>query len=77
MTNLYFILHDLENDTEIRIAGYYEYLDYFRNVLLPDGFGTRYLYAEVTKATQTYHYRIVSEKPGYIGYVRNRIAPKR
>lgn len=77
MTNQYYILHDLANETEIRIAGYDSYLDYFRNVLLPDGLGTRYLYAEVTKATQTYHYRIVTEKPGYIGYVHNRLAPMR
>lgn len=77
MTNLYFILHDLTNNTETRIAGYGAYIEYFKNVLLPDGLGTRYLFSEVTRKQQIYHYCIVSEKPGYIGYVRNRLAPKR
>lgn len=67
MTNQYYILHDLANDTEIRIAGYEAYLDYFKNVLRSDGLGTRYLYSEVTKAQQYYHYRIVVENPGYAG----------
>lgn len=61
MTNQFYILHDLANDTEIRIVGYEAYLEYFKNVLRPDGYGTRYLFSEITKANQCYHYRIVQE----------------
>lgn len=77
MTNLFFVLYDLESGTSIKIKGYEKYLEYFRGVLLPMGLGTRYLYAEASRAAQIYHYRIVREKPGYIGYVRNRLAPVR
>lgn len=71
MTNQYYILHDLANNTEIRISSYEVYIDYFKNVLRPDGYGTRYLYSEITRANQYYHYRIVEEKPCYTGFGRN------
>lgn len=77
MTNVFFYLYDTETGSCMEIKGYEEYLKYFRSELLPNGLGTRYLYADNTRSTQRYHYRIVHEKPGYIGYVRNRLAPKR
>lgn len=77
MTNSFFYLYDTEEGTCIKIKGYKEYLKYFKSELIPKGLGTRYLHSEITRVKQVYHYRIVTEKPGYIGYVRNRLAPKR
>lgn len=77
MTNTFFYLYNTEEDTYIEIKGYEEYLNYFRSVLLPMGLGTRYMFSQNTRSTQRYYYRIVTEKPGYIGYVRNKLAPKR
>lgn len=77
MTNTFFYLYDTEKGTYVEIKGYDEYLRYFRTELLPNGLGTRYMYCHNTKSTQRYYYRIVTEKPGYIGYVRNRLAPNR
>lgn len=71
MTNVFFVLYDTDAGTSIKIKGYDKYLEYFRGVILPMGLGTRYLFSECTRQSQIYHYRIVRERPGYIGYVRN------
>jgi len=77
MTNQFFILHDLANNTEVKINGYDAYLEYFKEEIVPEGLGTRYMFQEVTKSKQTYHFRIVTERQGCIGGVPNRFAPKR
>lgn len=61
MTNGVYIVHDLRDDTEIRCEDYNAYIHFFQNELKPKGYGTRYLFSEVTKAKQCYHLRLVTE----------------
>ena len=75
MTNSVYILHDLQTNEKIVIKGYEAYIQFFTEQLLPFGLGTRYLYSEVTRVAQYYHLRLVFEKPGYVGGVRNAKAP--
>lgn len=75
MTNIVYVLHDLQTSEKIMIKGYEAYIQFFNEELLPFGYGTRYLYSEITQASQYYHLRLVTEKPGYVGGVRNAKAP--
>lgn len=75
MTNTVYILHDLQTQEKIVINGGYEaYIQFFIEQLKPFGYGTRYLFSELTRGTQYYHLRLVSE-PGHVGGVRNAKAP--
>ena len=75
MTNSVYILHDLQTNEKIVIKGYEAYIQFFTEQLKPFGYGTRYLFSEITRVAQYYHLRLVSEKPGYVGGVRNAKAP--
>lgn len=75
MTNSVYILHDLQTQEKIVIKGYEAYIQFYTEQLLPSGLGTRYLFCEVTRAAQYYHLRLVSEKPGHVGGVRDAKAP--
>lgn len=75
MTNSFYVLHDLQTQGKIVIKGYEAYIQFFTEQLKPFGYGTRYLFSEVTRVAQFYHLRLVIEKPGYVGGARNEKAP--
>lgn len=61
MTNGMYIIHDTRNNTEIRCVDYDAYIIYYQSELKPEGLGTRYMFSEVSKAKQSYHFRLVME----------------
>lgn len=61
MTNGIYVLHDPRNDTKVICRDYDAYIAYYQEELKPMGLGTRYMFAEVTKAKQFYHFRLCYE----------------
>lgn len=62
MTNGVYVIHDTRNDTKIVCHDYDAYITYYQEELKPEGLGTRYLFSEITKAKQYYHFRLCIEK---------------
>ena len=61
MTNGMYIIHDTRNNTVICCEDYVTYITYYQDVLKPEGLGTRYMFSEISKAKQLYHFRLVVE----------------
>lgn len=61
MVNQIYVLHDICNNTKVVCRGYDAYLEYYQQELKPAGLGTRYMFSEVTRAKQFYHFRLCTE----------------
>lgn len=54
-----YVVHDIDGTLEV-FDDYYCYLDYFRRVYLPEGFGTRWKYNKITRKGREVHMDLVA-----------------